>query len=102
MKKFIVSDAKEPIEFTIGSDTFFAIAPENLPANILIRYTEQIQENKLFEGHKTFFNRVLIGDSADQFLHRMDSTDNPINLAVMVQVAEWLIEMYAAFEPKKS
>lgn len=102
MKKFNVADAKEPIEFQVGNDTFYAMAPENVPANILIRYTEQIQDNKLFEAHKVFFGRVLIGESADQFVHRMDSTENPINLSIMIQVAEWLIEMYSAFDVKKS
>lgn len=102
MKKFSVAAAQSPVEFQVGTDTFYALAPDSVPANILIRYTELIEDNKLFEAHKTFFNRVLVGESADQFIHRMDSTDNPINLAVMIQVAEWLIEMYAAFDVKKS
>lgn len=102
MKKFSVADAKEPIEFQVGNDTFYALAPENLPANVLIRYTESVQEGQLFEAHKTFFNRVLVGESADQFNFRLDSTEKPITLSTMVQVAEWLVEMYAAFDPKKS
>lgn len=102
MKKFNVSDTKDPIEFQVGNETFYALAPENVPANILIRYTEQVQDGKLYEAHKLFFARVLIGESSEQFSMRMDSTDTPITLATMMQVAEWLIEMYAAFDPKKS
>lgn len=100
MKTFEVGTSPDPIEFQVGEDVFYAVPPGNLPANILIRYSEQVQDGKVYEAHKQLFARVLIGESADRFIHRMDSLDNPINLATMVNVAEYLIGEYAAFDPK--
>lgn len=101
-KQFKVSDAVEPVEFQVGDETFYALAPDALPANILIRYTEMVQDGKLYDAHKTFFGRALVKESADRFIHRLDSTETPITLSVMVQVAEWLVEIYSNFNPKKS
>jgi hypothetical protein len=103
MKKFTVADTVEPLEFEIGEDKFKAIAPERLPGNVLIRYAEQVSQGKLYEAHQIFFARCLEKESAELFAFRMDSKENPINLGVMAQVAEWLVEQYSAIptEPPK-
>lgn len=101
MKTFDVTQTLKPIEFQVGDQVYTAIAADSLPANVLIRYSEQVGEGKMYEAHKIFFARVLIGDAADEFIGRLDSTSSPITLAHMVLIAEYLIEQYAAFDPKK-
>jgi hypothetical protein len=95
MKEFTVSDAVEPLEFKIGTDIFKALAPERLPGNVVIRYAEQVNQGKIYEAHQTFFARALDKESAELFMHRLDSKENPITLGTMVQVAEWLMEQYS-------
>jgi hypothetical protein len=94
MKEFQVSNSMDPIEFKIGNDIFKAIASDQVPGNIIIRYAEQAQAGKLYEAVTTFFARVLEPESADLFSHRMDSKDNPITLDVLLKVVEWLMEQY--------
>lgn len=97
MKEFTVADTTEPLEFKIGKDVFKACAPEMLPGNVIIRYTEKVNAGKLHEAHQEFFNRVLDKESADLFNFRLDSKDNPINLNTMANVAAWLMEQYTTF-----
>lgn len=103
MKTFEVSDFQEPMEFQVGKDVFRAIAPERLPGNVLIRYSETVSAGKLYEAHQVFFARCLEKESADLFAHRLDSKENPITLTVMAQVAEWLMGQYSGnpTEPPK-
>lgn len=97
MKEFQVSEASEPIQFKIGDDVFTAKPAAKLPGNVLIRYSEQVQAGKLHEAHQQFFARALDKDSADLFAFRLDSSENPINLETMTQVAIWLMEQYSNF-----
>lgn len=95
MKTFKVSDNKDMIEFQVGDDVFKALSPDRLPGNVIVRYVEQVQNGKMYEAHSTFFARALDKESAELFVHRLDSKENPINLSTMVQVAEWLMEQYS-------
>lgn len=97
MKKFHVTNNLEHVEFQIGNDTFKALPKGRLPGNILMRYSEQIQDGKLYEAHKVFFGRVLDKESAELFNHRLDSTEDPIDIMTMAEVAQWLIEQYSTF-----
>jgi hypothetical protein len=98
VKEFTVSTSNEAIQFKIGDDVFTARAASKLPGNVLIRYTETVQAGKLHEAHQTFFARVLEKESADLFAFRLDSSDNPINLQTMTEVAVWLMEQYSNFD----
>lgn len=95
MKEFKISNLMEPISFKVGDDVFTAIAPDQLPGNIIIRYAEQAQAGKLYEATTTFFSRVLVDESADLFAFRLDSKENPITLDVLLKVVEWLMEQYS-------
>jgi|SRR5687768_10004920 len=95
MKEFKVSNSDEKIAFKIGDDTFYAISPNKVPGNVLIRYAEQVQGGRLYEANTSFFNRVLDKESGETFNHRMDSTENPITLETMMDVVEWLMEQYS-------
>jgi hypothetical protein len=97
VKRFEVATNAEPIEFSVGDDVFKAVAPERLPGNILIRYAEKVSAGRLYEAHQEFFARCLEKESAELFAFRLDSKENPINLSVMAQVAEYLTEMYSNF-----
>lgn len=96
-KVFKISEAMDPLEFEIDGDTFVAIAPNRLPGNVLITYVEEVGEGKVYLGHKHFFERALMPESAAKFSERLDSVENPIPLQQMIQVAEWLTTEYSAF-----
>lgn len=96
-KVFKTAVAQEPLEFEIDGDSFTAIAPNRLPGNVLISYVEDITEGHVYLGHKKLFEKSLLPESAEKFAARLDSTENPINLQQMIEVAEWLVEEYSAF-----
>ena len=102
MKEFKVSNSTEKIAFKIGDDVFYAISPDKIPGNVLIRYAENVQSGRLYEANTTFFNRALDKTSAELFNHRMDSDENPITLDVMMKVVEWLMEQYSNLSTKAS
>lgn len=95
MKEFKVSNSSEKIAFKIGDDVFYAVAPDRLPGNVLIRYAEELTNNNLYKANSNFFNRVLVKDSSSLFNERLDSTENPITLDTMMAVVEWLMEQYS-------
>jgi len=96
-KIFKTAVAQEPLEFELDGETFIAIAPNRLPGNVLISYVEDVTEGKVYVGHKKFFEKALVKDSAEKFAERLDSNENPINLQQMIEVAEWLVNEYSAF-----
>lgn len=100
-KSFSTADALENIEFDVDGEDFLAYPPNRLPANVLIRYSEQVQEGKLYEAHQAFFDKALQPESALRFQHRLNDHEKPITLPMMIQVAEYLINEYSDFDPKK-
>lgn len=100
-KSFSSSDALDKVTFDVDGEDFIASPPNRLPANVLIRYSEKVQEGKLYEAHQEFFSKVLEEDSGTRFNHRLNSSDNPITLAMMIEIAEFLINEYSDFSPKK-
>jgi hypothetical protein len=96
-KVFKIAAALDPLEFEIDGDTFTAIAPNRLPGNVLIEYVENIQSGKVYQGHKEFFERALLPESAERFNSRLNDPANPIPLQQMIEVAEWLTVEYSAF-----
>lgn len=96
-KVFKIAEALEPLEFDIDNDSFVAIAPNRLPGNVLISYVEDVQEGRVYKGHKDFFAKALIPESAERFAERLDSVENPIPLQQLIEVAEWLTGEYSAF-----
>lgn len=102
MKEFEVASSEKPIQFKIGEDVFTAVAPDMLPANVLIRYTESLQSGKMHEANINFFKRVFDEESAAKFNDRMDDPKNPITLDTMVEVVDWLTEQYTNLGKKSS
>lgn len=102
-KTFDVAKVTEPLEFNFGDDDFIftAYAPEELPANVIVEYSELVQSGKLHEAHKKFFAKSLHQESALEFEHRLNSHEKPITLATMIQVAEWLVTEYSRFPTNK-
>lgn len=96
-KVFKIAEALEPLEFEIDKDSFVAIAPNRLPGNVLISYVEDVQGGRVYKGHKDFFAKALVPESAERFAERLDSVENPIPLQQMIEVAEWLTEAYSNF-----
>lgn len=102
MKEFKIGNSSEKIAFKIGDDTFYAVAPDKLPGNVLIRYAEQVQSGRLYDANEAFFNRALDKTSAELFNDRLDNSENPINLDTMLAVVEWLMEQYSNLTTKAS
>lgn len=102
MKVFEIAKSTQPLEFQVGSDLFTAYPPEELPAYVLIEYSELVQAGKIHDAHKAFFSKTLVPESHTIFNQRLNSHDNPITLAVMIQVSEWLVEQYAATPTKRA
>lgn len=100
-KSFATTEALDAVEFDIDGEDFIAVPPNRLPANVLIRYSETVQEGRLYEAHKHFFAGVLTDESAERFNARLNSKENPITLPLMIEVAEFLVTEYANFAPKK-
>lgn len=96
-KVFKIAAAQDPLEFEIDGDSFTAIAPNRLPGNVLISYVEDVQSGKVYQGHKSFFEKALLPESSLRFNERLDNPANPIPLQQMIEVAEWLTEEYSAF-----
>lgn len=91
MKVFSVAKISEPIKFQIDADEFEAIAPGQLPAGILAKYFDAINDGKLFLAHDEFFAAVLTEDSNKIFQDRLNNKENPITVAVLGDVAAWLL-----------
>lgn len=104
-KTFNVSTVIEPVTFNIDDDEFEALPANRLPAGVLVKYFQKINESQLFDANDEFFKSVLTEESAKLFIDRISSTEKPITIAVMGEVASWLIgEVYlqgeATEEPK--
>lgn len=91
MKQFSVGKVAEPVQFTIDDDEFEAIPSNRLPAGALAKYFEKINDSKIFDAHEEFFKAVLKEDSYKLFAERMDSTEKPITISIMGDVAAWLL-----------
>lgn len=106
LKTFSVAKITEALEFKFDAEgddfVFTAYAPQEVPANVLVEYSELVQEGKLHEAHKRFFRRALHDDSAKEFEKRLDSNDKPITLASLIEVAEWLVTEYSRFPTKSA
>lgn len=98
-KRFSVGDVSGPVEFEIDNDKFVAIPSNRLPAGVLAKYFEKINEGKIFEAQDYFFETVLTADSAKLFFERMESVENPITVPIIGEIAAWLLgEVYVQGE----
>lgn len=96
-KVFKLAAAQDPLEFEIDGDSFVAAPPNRLPGNVLIAYVEDVQAGLVYQGHKNFFAKALIPESATRFEERLNSAEKPIPLEQMIEIAEWLTAEYSAF-----
>lgn len=100
-KTFKIAEVTEELEFNLGEDDyeFRAYAPEEIPANVLVEYSELVSAGKLHEAHKKFFTKVLHPESAIEFEYRLNTHEKgkTITLSTMIQVAEWLVTEYSRF-----
>lgn len=97
-KEFEIADAGEETRFTVGGEKFTGVPANRLPGNALVRYTEALERGRVYEANITFVRDCLTGDSADRFLNRMDSKDNPITLKTLGDILNWLVgEVYGKF-----
>jgi hypothetical protein len=107
IKKFSVGEITEAVEFEVDADKFIAIPANRLPAGVLAKYFEKINDSRIFDAQELFFKTVLTEDSAKLFFERMESVENPITVPVMGDIAAWLLgEVYMqgedSAEPKQS
>lgn len=91
MKKFSVGKIGEPVKFSVDDDEFEAIPANSLPAGHLVKYFEKINDAKIFEAHELFFQAVLTEESYKLFYDRLNSTEKPITINVMGDIAAYLL-----------
>lgn len=95
IKQFNIGEVSEPVQFKIGEDEFEAIPANRLPAGALASYFTAINESRIFDAHEEFFKVVLTEDSSKLFLERLYSTEKPITVTVLGEIAAWLLgEVY--------
>lgn len=95
MKTFSIGAISEAVKFMVDGDEFEAIPANRLPAGVVARYFQKINDSRIFDAHEDFFNAVLTPDSAKLFMIRMESVENPITTAAMGDIASWLLgEVY--------
>lgn len=95
MKTFNIGSISEPVRFMIDEDEFEAIPSNRLPAGVLAKYFEKVNESLIFEAHDLFFNAILTKESSKVFTERLNSVDNPITTGVLGELATWLLgEVY--------
>jgi hypothetical protein len=100
IKEFLTSERDEPTKFKVDDDVFVAVAPNKLPANVLISYAETMAIGRVRSAHIRLFADVLEEDSHKVFAERMNSTENPVTLTMMADVANWLVEEIYAGKAK--
>lgn len=91
MKKFNAAKATEAVKFQVDDDEFEAVPANSLPAGVLAQYFQDINEGKLFDAHEGFFKKVLTEESYKVFIDRLSSTEKPINITLLGDIASWLL-----------
>src|SRR5688572_2121658 len=95
IKTFTSGSVVPVIEFKLDEETYTALPANKVPAFTLIRYSEDVSKGKLLEAHKDLFEKTLTGENAKDFLGRLEGGENPINLELMINIAEYLVEAYS-------
>lgn len=95
---FKVSDASEDVTFTLGGDKFSGVPVNRLPGETLIKYTELLEKGSLYQANRYFLAECLTEESSSLFFERLSSKENPIDLATMGKVLNWLVaDVYGRF-----
>lgn len=90
---------RKPIQFTIDGDVFEAKSP--IPAQVLLDFaakfssmTEDSPIDEQLDAFKNVLDLVLKPDSLKVFQARMSDVDNPIEVAQVEEIIEWLFGEY--------
>lgn len=103
IKKFNAAKATEAVTFQIDDDEFEAVPATGLPAGVLAKYFQDINEGKLFDAHDGFFKQVLTEESYKVFADRLNSKDKPITVSLLGDIASWLLgEVYMGGNTEES
>ena len=87
-KTFTSAAGQEPVAFEIDGDEF--LVRPTAPAQWLIDFVDDIEEHGVPRAMVRFFDRVLLGETAELFADRLRSPDRPLDLHTLNQVFEWL------------
>lgn len=102
VKTFSIGEISDPVHFNIDEDEFEAIPANRLPAGALAKYFAAVNDNRVFDAHEVFFASVLTEDSCKLFEERLHSTEKPITVGIMGDIAAWLLgEVYLQGEVTK-
>lgn len=93
------SKKRERIVFRIDADDFEALSV--LPIPVMQDLVAQAAGLKDQEVNETvlkdvlnIFNTILLPESAARFQSRVNSVDNPVDLAQVMDIMVWLMELY--------
>jgi hypothetical protein len=87
------------VEFRIGQDVFHGV--QDVPALMMMRYAakiETIDENNIDEDDveliSDLMRLLLVPESANLLLRRMEDQTNPISIETYMTILPWLLEQY--------
>lgn len=92
---------RQPIKFKIDDDIFEAVP--DVAAEVMIRFIDQatILENSEASNDEKMsvirgmFYMVLVEESADLFVARLNDPERPIGLSTFIAVVQWIMEQYS-------
>lgn len=98
IKNFAVND--RPIRFRVG-DEIFEAAPD-VAAELMMRFADQAsileRDDATYEQQadviRRLFFMVLLPESAERFVVRLNDPERPIGLSTFIDVTRWLLEQY--------
>lgn len=91
--------AVPPIEFTDNGDTFYAVGecPGGTVTDLALLADSDDTEGEALKNIMTFFDQVLLPESAELFADRLRDPEHPIGLPKAMKIFKWLVEQYTDF-----
>lgn len=91
---------RKPIKFRINGELFEA-APD-VAAELMMKFADQAEildnpgatNEQRSEVIRNLFYMVLMPESADRFVARLNDPENPIGIRIFTEVTQWILEQY--------
>lgn len=87
-----------PLQFTVDNDTFYAAGecPGGTVTDLALSADSE-NESEQLRIAMSFFDQVLLPESADLFAERLRDPQNPISLQKAMKIFTWLVTSYTDF-----
>lgn len=99
-RSFGTTTKSEPLVIDVNGEDYSFRPADQVPAFALLQYSQEVSAGNLLEAHKTLFSRVLLPDYTEVFLKKLEDDENPISLAIMIEIAEYIVSIYSDVKSK--